>query len=57
MIFNALSGSSGLVKVGGNIYNVLHSMGVAGVYRANQANSTSLEKAPQLHNGWHPRVL
>ena len=32
-------------------------MGVACVYRASQVNSTSLEKAPQLHNVRHPRVL
>ena len=60
MIFNALSGSSGQVPVtsiGGNRIHVLRSMGIACVYCASQVNSCSLEKAPQLHNVRHPRVL
>ena len=70
MIFNALSGSSGQVPVTpGRPYaialvhggiresNVLCSMGIARIYRASQENSCSLEKAPQLYNIRHPRVL
>ena len=57
MIFNALSGSSGQVPVtpiGGNRMYLICS---TCVYRASQANSCTLEKAPQPYNVRHPRVL
>ena len=37
--------------------NVLCSVGIAYIYHTSQANSHSLEKAPQLRNIRHPRVL
>ena len=59
MIFNAISGSSGWVPVmlidGNEMYYT--SMGVACIYCTTGANSCSFEKAPQVHNVRHPRVL